>query len=73
MSLRVTTDLLMIGRCPADTNLCPANFMGTVAKSQTRLTATHWEFAGNTPNIKDRGSTKEFIPLKIKLLQELVE
>lgn len=73
MSLRVTTDLLMIRRCRADTNLYPANFMSTVAKSQTRLTATHWEFAGNTPNIKHRGSTKECIPFKIKLLQKLEE
>lgn len=54
MSLKMTTDLLMIRKCPANTNLCPANFIGTVPKSQTRLTAIHWEFAGNITNIKDR-------------------
>lgn len=42
--------------------------MGTIPKSQTRLTATRWGFAGNIPNTKDRGSMKECIPFKIKLL-----
>lgn len=63
----MTTDLLMI-KFPANTHLCPTNFVGAVAKSQTDLAAIHWEFAGNIPSIKDRGSIKESIPFKTKCL-----
>lgn len=63
----MTTDLLTI-RCSASTNLYPVNFTGTVPKSQTKVTSTHWELAGNIPNTKVRGSMKECIPFKINLL-----
>lgn len=50
---------------PANTHLCPTNFMGAVPKSQSRLAAIHWEFAGNIPGIKDGGSIEEGIHLKL--------
>lgn len=66
MSPKVTTDLLLIRRSPADTCLRPTIFMGAVLKSQSRLAAVHWELAGSIPSVKDRGSIKERIPFKTK-------
>lgn len=63
----MTTDLLMI-RSPANTHLCRTDFMGAVPKPQTRLAAIHWEFAGNIPGVKDRGSIKKCIPVKTQCL-----